>query len=83
MLGLTHDDLRVCLAAAAPVELLGMTLLRQGSPHLLSADIPRDVLKEAVTEIIAYTQRCTAVAHRLRDLSPIPLMNLTFAGYAL
>lgn len=83
MFGLTHDDLRVCLAAAAPVELLGMTLLRQGNPQLIPADIPRYVLREAVTEIITYTERCAAAAHRLRDLSPVPLMHLTLAGYAL
>jgi hypothetical protein len=83
MSGLTHDDLRVCLAAAAPVELLGMTLLRQVSPQPVPADIPRDVLREAVTEIIAYTGRCAAVAHRLRELSPVPLMNIILVGYGL
>jgi hypothetical protein len=83
MIPITHHDLSACLSAVAPCELVGMTLLRQGSPHLVPPDIPRDVLREAVTEIIAYTQRCAVAAQRLRDLAPIPLMNLTFAGYAL
>lgn len=83
MTGLTHDDLRACLSAVAPCELLGMTLLRQGSPRLFPVDVPRDVLREAVTEIIAYTGRCTAAAHRLRDLSPVPLTTIVFAGYGL
>jgi hypothetical protein len=83
MIPITHHDLSACLSAVAPCELVGMTLLRQGSPQLVPPDIPRDVLREAVTEIIAYTQRCSAATHRLRDLSPVPLMNLTFAGYAL
>lgn len=83
MTGLTHDDLRTCLSVVAPCELLGMTLLRQGSPRLFPVDIPRDVLREAVAEIIAYTGRCAAAAHRLRDLSPVPLTTIVFAGYGL
>ena len=83
MPGLTHDDLRACLAAVPPVELLGMTLLLQGSPQLVPAAIPRDVLREAVTEIIVYTGRCAAAAHWLRDLAPVPLTNIVFAGYGL
>lgn len=83
MTGLTHDDLRACLSAVAPCELLGMTLLKQGSPQLFPVDVPRDVLREAVTEIIAYTGRCAAAAHRLRDLSPVPLTTIVFAGYGL
>ena len=83
MLTLTHDDLRACLAATPPVELLGMTLLRQGSPQLHPADIPRDTLREAVTEIVAYTGCCTAAAQRLSNLTPIPLLYINFPEYAL
>jgi len=83
MLSLTHDDLRACLAAMPPVELLGMTLLRQGSPQLYPADVPRDTLREAVTEIVAYTGRCTAAAQRLSNLMPIPLLHISFPEYAL
>lgn len=75
----THDDLRLCLAAIPPCQLLGMTLLKQGCP----LDVSRDVLREAVTEIIAYTGRCAAAAHHLRDLSPVPLTTIVFAGYGL
>ncbi len=82
-MSMTHLDLCACLAAVAPCELLGMTLLRQGSPQFFPADVPRDVLREAVTEIIAYTGRCAAAAHRLRDLSPVPLTTIVFAGYGL
>jgi len=78
-----HDDLRLCLAAVPACGLLGMTLLKQGSPRLFPVDVPRDVLREAVTEIIAYTGRCAAAAHRLRDLSPVPLTTIVFAGYGL
>lgn len=83
MTGLTHDDLRACLSAVPACELLGMTLLRQGNPRFFPVDVPRDVLREAVTEIIAYTGRCAAAANRLRDLSPVPLTTIVFAGYGL
>lgn len=83
MPGLTHDDLCACLAAITPVELLGMTLLRQGNPQLLPSNIPRDVLREAVTEIVAYTGRCTAAAQRLSNLTPVPLLNIMIVEFGL
>jgi hypothetical protein len=83
VLSLTHDDLRACLADVAPVELLGMTLLRQGSPQFLPSAVPRDVLREAVTELIGYTGRCTAAAQRLSNLMPIPLLNITIVEFGL
>ncbi|HML20978.1 MAG TPA: hypothetical protein PKD09_04975 [Aggregatilinea sp.] len=83
MSGLTHDDLCACLAAAAPVELLGMTLLRQGSPQLLPSNVPRDVLREAVAEIIAYTGRCVAAANRLSNLAPVPLFHVVIVEFGL
>jgi hypothetical protein len=83
MPGLTHDDLCACLAATVPVELLGMTLLRQGSPQLFSVDISRDMLRDAVTEIVAYTGRCTVAARRLSDLSPIPLVHVVILEFGL
>ena len=83
MLALTHNDLRACLAATPPVELLGMTLLKQGSPRLHPVDIPRDTLRGAVTELIAYTERCTAAMHRLNSLTPIPLMRVSIPEFGL
>lgn len=80
---LSHDALRDCLAAIPPCELLGMKLLRQANPQLVPADIPRDTLRKAVTEIIAYTGRCADAVHRLRDLSPVPLMNVVLVEYGL
>lgn len=83
MSGLTHDDLCACLAAAVPVELLGMTLLRQGSPQFLPSDVPRDVLREAVTELIAYTGRCMAASNRLSNLAPVPLFHVVIPEFGL
>lgn len=82
-MNMTHLDLCACLTAIAPVELLGMTLLRQGSPHLLPSDIPRNVMRDAVTEIIAYTGRCTAAAQRLSNLAPIPLLHVAIPEFGI
>ena len=78
------DDLRACLASVAPVELKGMRLL-EAQPHLLSgtAHIPRAQLIEAVTEIVAYTERCTAAARQLEELTPIPVMRIEIWDYGL
>jgi len=83
MPGLTHDDLCTCLAAATPVELQGMTLLRQGSPQLLPSNVPRDVLCEAVAEIVAYTGRCVAASDRLSSLAPVPLLHVVIVEFGL
>ena len=83
MLALTHDDLRACLAVTPPVELLGMTLLKQGNPRLHPVDIPRDTLREAATELIAYTGRCSAAVHRLSNLAPVPLMHISIPEFGL
>ena len=83
MPALTHDDLCACLTAADPVELLGMTLLRQGSPQLLPSNVPRDVLREAVTEIVAYTWRCVAASDRLSSLAPVPLLHVVIVEFGL
>lgn len=83
MLALTHDDLRACLAATPPVDLLGMTLLKQGSPRLHPVDIPRDTLREAVTELVAYTGRCTAAMRRLSNLAPVPLTHISIPEFGL
>jgi hypothetical protein len=82
-LGITHHDLCACLSAVAPCELLGMTLLRQGSPRLFPVDIPRDVLRDAVTEIVAYTGRCATAARRLAELSPVPLVQVAIPEFGL
>jgi hypothetical protein len=73
---MTLDALRDCIASALPLELKGMGLLRE-QPHLITgaATVPRAQIVEAVTEIIAYTGRCTAVARNVANLTPVPLLN--------
>ena len=81
---LTLENLRGCLASAAPLELQGMRLLKE-RPHLMTATypIPRQQVVEAVTEIVAYTERCTAAARQLANLSPIPLLTLSLLEFGL
>ncbi len=81
---MSHRDLCACLAAVTPCELLGMTLLRkQENPQLFPVDIPRDVLRDAVTEIVAYTGRCKAAVERLSNLAPIPLTQVVIPEFGL
>jgi hypothetical protein len=75
---------RDCLAATAPVDLLGTRLLRAcPQPGLYPTKLPRETLKEAVSEIVAYTGRCAAAARRLSQLAPIPLMTIELLEYGL
>ncbi len=78
------EELRVCLMGITPVELKGMGLLRM-QPQLLAgtAPIPRSQLVEAVTEIVAYTGRCTAAARQLAQITPIPIRTVGIVEYVL
>ena len=82
--GMSVDILRDCLVAAAPLDLLGMRLL-QTCPQsgFYPTDLPRETLKEAVSEIVDYTGRCVSVAGRLRNLAPIPLTTIEILDYGL
>jgi hypothetical protein len=75
---MTLESLRDCLAGVLPVKLLGTELLKQHRPQggLLPTGVPRERVKEAVCEIIAYTDRCATTARRLRHLAPIPLTGV-------
>jgi hypothetical protein len=64
--------LRDTLAQVEPVNLLGVRLL-EAHPTPTTTSIPREMLKEAVSELIAYTQTCQDLAQNLRQLKPIPL----------
>jgi hypothetical protein len=82
---LTLEDLRGCLETAAPLELQGMRLLKE-RPHLMMTvihPIPRQQVVEAVTEIVAYTERCRAAASQLANLSPIPLLTVNLLEFGL
>lgn len=78
------NDLRACLASTPRLELKAMGLLTQ-QPHFIagSACIPREQLVEAVTEMVAYTGRCAAVARSLANLTPIPLLTASVLEFGL
>lgn len=78
------ERLRDCLLSVPPVELKGMGLLAE-QPHFISAPsrVPRALLVEAVTEIIAYTDRSAKMAQRLADLAPIPLLTVSIPEFGL
>lgn len=82
--GMTVNILRDCLMTAVPVELLGMRLL-QACPQsgLYPTDLPRETLKDAVSEIVDYTGRCATVARRLSDLAPTPLTSIPILEFGL
>lgn len=89
--GLSVESLRDCLADLPPVELKGMTLLRecrltgQFFPQLSSRPngIAREVIAEAVSEMVAYSQRCRHTAGQLARLVPIPLTTFSILEYGL
>lgn len=76
MLQLHLDTSKLCstLAAIEPVQLKGLDLLQaEGRVSSLqpTASIPRDMLRDAVLELIAYTDACARAIHRLRDVPPV------------
>ena len=81
------DALRLCLAELPTVELRGMALLRERRPRLQSqffpTGLPREVVADAVTEIVRYTQRCQQAAEQLAELTAIPLTAWVTLEYGL
>ena len=68
-----------------PIDLMGMRLLKAcpTATGLFPQNIPRETVKEAVIELVQYTERCNSTARRLRNLAPIPLTNLSLIEYGL
>jgi hypothetical protein len=81
--GMTHQTLSDSLSALAPCELLGMALLRQCPPTFFPGSVSREQLREAVIEIIAYTNRCQIAAQRLENLSAVPLKTVVIGEFGL
>ena len=72
--GLTHTALVDIIASTGPIELKGVTLLRQCAPDPFTPQgIDADTMAEAAVEIIDYTRACDAARRRLHDLRPVPL----------
>ncbi|MEO0565990.1 MAG: hypothetical protein AAF125_28035, partial [Chloroflexota bacterium] len=78
---MTANDLRDLLLGLPELTLIGTALL-EASTGFFPVDLPRDTLREAVVEMVAYTESCQSAARRLRDLTPIPL-TVAIPEYAL
>ena len=78
---MTANDLRDLLLVLPELTLIGTGLL-EASTGFFPVDLPRGTLREAVVEMVAYTESCGATARRLRDLTPIPL-TVDIPEYAL
>lgn len=79
------EALSICLADLPPVELKGMALLRERRPlgQFFPTGLAREVVAEAVTEIVDYTQRCQRAVQQLSELTAIPLTTFTMVEYGL
>ena len=81
----TGDTLRDCLLTIPVVDLKGMALLREcrSIGGFFPTGIPREPLIEAVTEIVAYTERSQRAAEALANLTPIALKTFDMLEYGL
>jgi hypothetical protein len=89
MLHIHLDTSKLCstLAALEPVKLKGLDLL-QSDQHVFGllpnpTAIPREILRDAVLELIAYTDTCARAIQRLCDVPPVPLTAFPIVEWAL
>lgn len=89
---LTVESLRNCLTSLPAVELKGMALLRERRPprqffppptNSSSSMLPRDLITEAVVEIVSYMERSRQIANRLVSLTPIAITTFSIMEYGL
>ncbi len=83
--GFSLEGLRACLAELPAVELKGMALLRERRPlgPFFPTGLPREVIADAVTEIVGYTQRCQHAVEQLTALTSVPLTAFAIVEYGL
>ena len=84
---MNSEKLQTCIAALEPVQLKGLTLLQseQCAFGLLPnpTAIPREMLRDAVLELISYTDACARAIQRLWDVPPVPLTTFPIVEWAL
>ncbi len=98
--GFSQVSLQTCLANVPPVELKGMVLLKDAqhpqhypAGQFFPTGLPREVVAEAVTELVGYTRRCQQAMSAARAAcgdpaddvctSRVRLMNALLETYAL
>lgn len=76
--GISLETLTDCLTSIEPANLQGMRLLKAcpTATGLFPQNIPRATVKEAVIELVQYTETCNATARRLSNLAPVPLLTI-------
>jgi len=82
---ITSPDLAFCLGEVAAVQLDGLELLRQLRP-LTGAWFPQvspDILTQATTQFIEYTQACRSTMRLLQSLPPVTLTTLPCMEFPL
>ena len=66
------QDLQSCLAQLPALQLKGFELLALEQAGQASS-LPRETLREAVLELMVYTDACARCLQRLRALGAVPL----------
>ena len=72
--GMTQGQLVAVLGQVAPVDLLGLDLLRRRQPQggaWFPSGVEAQTLARATAELIDYTGRCGAARARLQRLPPV------------
>ena len=77
-LKLSGDDLRKCLEALPPVDLLGLALLRQSQPlpagSWVPSNLPAEAVARAAVQFVEYADRCAVAMERLTSLAPASVL---------
>jgi hypothetical protein len=88
MFTFSHSSLHILtevLNTVPPIDLMGMRLLKACpiAAGLFPQNVPRATVKEAVIEMVQYTEHCNATARRLRNLAPVPLLTIEQLEFGL
>ena len=83
--GISLETLHQCLNSIEPVDLAGMRLLKAcpTATGLFPQNVPRSLVKDAVIELVQYTETCNATARRLSNLAPVPLLTIDQLEFGL
>lgn len=83
--GISFEALHDCLASVEPVDLQGMRLLKAcpTAAGLFPQNVPRETVKEAVIELVQYTERCTSTAQRISNIDITNLLMHEQIEYGL
>jgi hypothetical protein len=75
---ITSSSLQTCLADLPAVQLKGLALM--ATPAGLA---DREAVRDAMLELITYTQQCHRAARRLQSVPPVPLTSVVVPEWCL